>query len=231
MKFTFISLVALFLVSCGSSQNMVGIDGPERQTYKLFIEEEDYISQTPAMIHIDLIPQDYGFVYVRSLEGPGVVHVDSIFIRPDGVPYKHASIRPSKQKFYIYFGTPYLLMTDLAGDTISIPNEYENLYDVEMMNLVMKGIDTTGNKSDVPVILPASGNLEFFEIAEIRKDSTEAHWLTKEKVATSHRYTAANGTLYEAWYADDEILPIKMRLITSGSRYVYLRYVVEETED
>ncbi|NVK29247.1 MAG: hypothetical protein HWE14_14435 [Flavobacteriia bacterium] len=226
MKYLLFFFSAFILIACGSHKTISGIENAESQTYKMFIQEDGYLSQTPAMIHVELIPKDYGFTYVRTLEGPGVSLIDSIYFNPDGQPREHVMKHYGTTKRVVY-SKPNIFMIE-QGDTARIINEYDTVYDIMQLDLVLRGYDTLGMRRDLPFFLPTTGDFAFYEIQEIRRDSVEAHWLTREKIPTVHRFAAGSGSLFEAWYTEGEVLPIKMRVRSSNSLYVYLRYIIEE---
>ncbi|KAB2808031.1 hypothetical protein [Phaeocystidibacter luteus] len=228
MKYLLFFFSAVFMISCGSQKATSGIAKAERQTYKMFIQEDGYLSQTPAMQHVELIPEKYGFTYVRTLEGPGVSLIDSIYFHPNGQPREHVMKHYGNTKRVVY-SKPNIFMIEL-GDTARIINEYDTVYDALQLDLVLRGYDTLGITRDIPFFLPTSGDFTFYEIQEIREDSIPAHWLTREEIPVVHRFAAGSGTLYEAWYAEGEVLPVKMRVRSGGTQYVYLRYIVEEME-
>ena len=222
-------IISLFtvLVACGSQKDATwGIANPESVTYKMFIEEEGYIGQTPAMLHVDLIPAEYGFYRVQQLEGPGVVAIDSLQLTPYGQPLKQVSII-GRSKIRRYFRGD-AVMQEEAGDTFSVPYDYPTIFTITQMDLALRGLDTISYEESIPFLMAGQTNFNFFNLQEIGADSTAAHWLTREEIPTVHRFASVAGSIYEGWYAEGEILPIKWKATHSGSTYVYLRYVVEE---
>ncbi|NVK05590.1 MAG: hypothetical protein HWD92_12255 [Flavobacteriia bacterium] len=227
MKHVIIFSLFAILVSCGSQKTpMPGIVQAERVTYKMFIEEEGYIGQTPAMLHVQLIPSDYGFYRVQELEGPGVTAVDSLWLDPHGKPLMQVSMH-DRNKVRRIMQEDAILQQE-GRDTFSIPHTYPTLFTITQMDLVLRGLDTISYEESMPFLLSGQTDFSFFEMQEIGRDSTEAHWMTREQIPTVHRFAAVPGTIYEGWYAEGEVLPIKWKATFSGSTYVYLRYVVEE---
>ncbi len=200
---------------------MSGINQSESVVYKMFIQDEDLLSQTPAEMKVELIPTSDGFYRVQTLEGPGVSLIDTLKVSKNGLPIMHTFLR-GRTRHQTYYQDREAL-TVIQGDTFVAPIEYNPVYDIIQTDLVLKGIDTLGNKMDVAFFMPERSELSFFEIAEIRKDTIGSDWYAQDSIATSHRYAVTAGTVYEGWYADDQVLPIKWRVSTNGTTYVYLR--------
>ncbi len=221
MKYALIIGLFATLSACKSTQSTSGIDHPEEVRYKLFIEEEDHLAQTPAELKLELIPTQSGFFRVSTIEGPGVALIDSLLLSENGLPIYHVFKR-GRTKYKMNYRKDEAFSV-IQGDTFQIPLDYEYVYDIAQVDLVLRGIDTLGNVQEVAFMLPENSDVKFLEIAEIRRDTIGSDWYAQDSLPVVHRYAVGPGTVYEGWYADDQVLPIKWRVTSNGSTYVYLR--------
>lgn len=182
---------------------------------------------TPAEMHVEILPDGDGFWRIQSLEGPGVILTDSLKLSAKGKPLYHIFVR-GRMKTRTYYRTNEAISVT-RGDTISLPYNQPFVFDMGQLDLALRGLDTLKG-GEYPFMSPENGNMEFFTLETIREDSIRSAFSKTDLIPSIHRYASAPGTTHEAWYSLDpaQQLPIKMRVSTSGSIYIYYRKVKTE---
>lgn len=191
---------------------------PESAHYKLFLEDGDHLSQTPAEVRIEIIPTKNGFMRVQNLDGPGMAFNDTLSMNPWGLPVKHV-IRANHSIRRVLYGKETAAVL-IQGDTATYMTEVQT-HDIIQMDLTLAGMDTLKSTTDIPFFTAQNGNMNYYEAVVIGPDSIRSHFTSTEYVLTEHRYAVAPGKVYEAWYEKGKRLPTKIRLSASGNTTVY----------
>lgn len=187
--------------------------------YKLFIEDEGVLSQTPMEIFVDLVPIKNGFQRIQKMEGPGFLSMDTLTLDNWGHPIEHVFVRKNEVTRVRYEDQKAIISS--PGGDIDVPLQTDFVFDVSQIDLAMSRLDTLKDTSEVPFMLPESGNVAFLELAELRKDSIRPYFTAPHLSETTHRYGVSEGSIYEAWYLGEGRLPIKMRVTATGKTLVY----------
>lgn len=217
MKYAAFLLLILALACTRIPNNASKIEA-ESAHYKMFIEDNGVLSQTPIEVFVNIIPTKDGFMRTQSMVAEGLYFEDTLKLDFWGRPLKHANHTGVKKTWIEY-----------SDETASVSNGGEFIpypvlpgtMDALQLDLLLSKIDTVKDTTDLPIFNSVSGDMVFYQISEIKKDSLNSHFTSFEKIPVAHRFAVAPGHIYEAWYNDDFILPIKTRVTSAGSTYVY----------
>lgn len=223
MKYLLIGLAVISMRHCVPSYERRGLPPPESVHYKMFLEDNGVLSSSSADVTVDILPVMDGFYRIQHLTGPGISITDSLLLSRKGLPKRHIYRREGVRSEVIYHQDQ---VTIHSGDEeLEIPIVGEFMFDITQIDLAMKGLDSLKVRTDVPFFLPTTQDVTFLELAEIRKDSINAYYVPSdsltEKIPVIHRYAVAPGVIFEGWYRDDRMLPVKMRITKSGGTHVF----------
>ncbi|GGH65118.1 hypothetical protein [Phaeocystidibacter marisrubri] len=217
MKYAAFLLPLLALACTRIPSNATKIEA-ESAHYKMFIEDNGVLSQTPIEVFIHIVPTDDGFLRTQSMVAEGLHFEDTLKLDHWGRPLKHVNHQGSK-KTQIEYSRESASVSQ-GGDFIPYPI-LPGTIDAIQLDLLLSKIDTIKDTIDLPIFNSTSGDIVFYQVSEIKKDSLNSHFTSFEKIPVAHRFAVAPGHIYEAWYNEKFILPIKTRVTSAGSTYVY----------
>lgn len=217
MKYS-IALLALVLFSCSKLPHSVVEIKAEKARYKMFVENEDGLSQTPAELYVSVFPVKGGFIRTQTLEAPGVAFIDTLKMDYWGHPLKQVYIQGNR-KIYVTYTQEYATVVT-PEETLPYPID-SGSFDALQLDLLLRGMDTLKNRSDIPVFSHDQGGISYFEFNILNNDTIRQDYISSENIAVSHRYAITPGEIYEGWYAREFLLPIKTRITTAGVSYVF----------